>query len=388
MSPMQTFAVATSELATTLLIEQPLPVPAEGELLLKVDRFAFTANNITYAETGDSIGYWRFFPAPQERPQGGAASSPPPEGGLDARGGPAVRGGWGVVPVWGFADVLASRHEAFAPGERVYGFWPMATHSTLAPQRVGPAGFMDASAHRTALPPAYNRYQRCAGDTGYRPEWEGWQALLRPMFLTSFLIDDFLADEGFFGARRVVLSSASAKTAFGLAHLLHRRGTVEVVGLTSPAHHAFVRGLGCYDRVLSYDELERLDPACPSVYVDFAGSAALRMRLHSFFGEALRFSSAVGLAHRDLQRREGELPGPKPIFFFAPDRLRQRAQDWGRDGIEPRVAERWQAFVQAAQGWLTLHEGAGPAAVEAVYRQTLDGRVPPHEGHLLSMHGR
>ena len=89
-------------------------------------RFAFTANNITYAETGHSIGYWRFFPAPE---------------------------GWGIVPVWGFADVLASRHEAFAPGERIYGFWPMATHATLAPQRVGPASFVDATPHRAALRP-------------------------------------------------------------------------------------------------------------------------------------------------------------------------------------------------------------------------------------------
>ncbi len=356
---MQTFAVATSDLAATRLIEQPPPAPADGELLLKVDRFAFTANNITYAETGDSIGYWRFYPATEE--------------------------GWGIVPVWGFADVLASRHEAFAPGECIYGFWPMSTHATLAPQRVGPASFVDGTAHRAALPPAYNLYQRCAGDTGYRREGEGWQALLRPMFITSFLIDDFLADEGFFGARQVVVSSASAKTAFGLVHLLHRRGGVEVVGLTSPANHAFVRGLGCYDRVLTYDEIDRLDPDCPTVYVDFAGSAALRLRLHSFFGDALRFSSAVGLSHRDLQRREGPLPGPKPIFFFAPDRLRKRAQDWGRDGIEPRVAEQWQGFVQAAQGWLTLHEGAGPAAVEAVYRQTLGGQVPPDQGHVLSM---
>ena len=358
MQQMQSFVVAPGDLASTRVIEQPIPSPNDGELLLKVDRFAFTANNITYGEIGDKLGYWRFFPAAE---------------------------GWGHIPVWGFADVLASRHEAFAAGERLYGFLPMATHLRLAPQRVGPGSFVDGSAHRAELPPAYNLYQRCAGDPGYRRELEDWQALLRPMFITSFLIDDFLADEDFFGAQRVLLSSASSKTAFGLAHLLHQRSGIEVTGLTSPANHAFVRGLGCYDRVLVYDELDRLDAATPTVYVDFAGSAGLRQQVHGHLGSQLRFSSSVGLSHRDLQPRDAPLPGPKPIFFFAPDRLRKRAQDWGRDGIEPRVAEQWQGFVKAAQGWLTLQRGVGPAAVEAVYTQTLNGRVPPEAGHVLTM---
>ena len=358
MEQMLSFAVAPGDLASTRVIEQPVPSPGEGELLLKVDRFALTANNITYAEIGDQLGYWRFYPAPE---------------------------GWGHVPVWGFAEVLASRHEAFAPGERIYGFLPMATHVRLTPQRVSAGSFIDASPHREGLPPAYNLYLRCAADPSHRPELEDWQALLRPMFITSFLIDDFLADESFFGARQVLLSSASSKTAFGLAHLLHQRSGIEVTGLTSPSNHAFVRGLGCYDRVLVYDELDRLDPATPTVYVDFAGSAALRQRVHAHFGDQLCFSSAVGLSHRDMARKEAPLPGPKPIFFFAPDRLRKRAQDWGRDGIEPRVAAQWQGFVQAAQGWLSLHHGAGPEAVRAVYTQALNGQVPPEAGHLLTM---
>ena len=33
-----------------------------GQVLFRVDRFAFTANNISYALAGDMLGYWRFFP--------------------------------------------------------------------------------------------------------------------------------------------------------------------------------------------------------------------------------------------------------------------------------------------------------------------------------------
>jgi len=44
---------------TDMHIESEL---AENELILKIDKFALTANNITYGMAGDSLGYWRFFP--------------------------------------------------------------------------------------------------------------------------------------------------------------------------------------------------------------------------------------------------------------------------------------------------------------------------------------
>ncbi|NRA84799.1 MAG: DUF2855 family protein [Gammaproteobacteria bacterium] len=31
--------------------------------VFEVDKFALTANNITYGMTGDTLGYWLFFPA-------------------------------------------------------------------------------------------------------------------------------------------------------------------------------------------------------------------------------------------------------------------------------------------------------------------------------------
>src|SRR3546814_168499 len=159
------------------------------------------------------------------------------------------------------------------------------------------------------------------------PDREGLQALLRPLFITAFLIDDFLADEDFFGAGQVILSSASSKTAFGLAWLLRRRGKTEVIGLTSAGNRAFVEGLGCYDRVLLYDDIAKLDATKPAVYVDFAGSAALRTTIHQHFGEALKYSCAVGLSHREMNPPGKGLPGPKPVFFFAPDRIKKRTQD-------------------------------------------------------------
>jgi hypothetical protein len=329
-----------------------------GQLLVKVDSFAITANNITYAELGDRMSYWGFFPAPDS--------------------------GWGIIPVWGFADVIASRHDTIAVDERLYGYFPMATHLVMQPTRLTDSNFIEGAPHRAGLPPAYNSYLRITTDPAFADPFEPYQALLRPLFVTSFLIDDFLADEHFFGAGTVVLSSASSKTAFGLAHLLHRHRNVTVIGLTSPGNRGFVERLGCYDRVVTYDRIAA-QPLEDAVYVDFAGSADIRRAIHEHYGERLKYSCAVGLSHREMNPPGKGLPGPKPLFFFAPDRIVKRGKDWGRGGLETRLNAAWTDFVPVLQGWITVIRGTGRAAVEAAYRATLAGQVRPDEGHILSL---
>jgi hypothetical protein len=352
------FLVARDDLQRCRLETAPIAPLEDGELLLRVDRYSFTANNVTYAETGKVLRYWQFYPAPE---------------------------GWGIIPVWGFADVVESRHPAIAPGERVFGYLPMSTHVRLRPDRVDAQAFVDATPHRRELAAAYNSYQRCAGDPSYDAAREDLQSLFRGLFSTGFLIDDFLADREFFSAGAVVLSSASSKTALSLAHQLCRRdGDVAAIGLTSPANRDFVTGLGIYDRVVTYDRLGEL-PSEPSVFVDFAGSGKVRTAIHEHFADNLRYSMAVGMSHRDLHPPGKGLPGPKPSFFFAPERRAQRLVDWGRDGFAQRFGDDWRIFLTSVERWLTVTRGTGPAAVEAVYRATLDGKVSPADGHILSM---
>lgn len=354
-----TFLVRRDNLSECRFDEGGAPPDLEsGDVLLKVDKFAFTANNITYAETGYQLGYWKFFAAPE---------------------------GWGVVPVWGFADVVASRYDLIAPGERLYGYLPMASHMVLRPDRIRDGNLMDATPHRQELPAAYNHYLR-VGHRDYDPGHEDLQALLRPLFVTSFLIEDFLADNGFFGADTVLIASASSKTAMALAHLLHakHRGRVRVIGLTSASNAAFVNGLGCYDQTIPYEAVATL-PQRPTVLVDMAGSGAVRRAVHTHLGDNLTYSCAVGLSHRDMTPGGKDLPGVRPKFFFAPDRMKKRNEDWGRGGIDARVAEAWSGFVPKARDWLVVSHGRGKDAVEAVYRQTLDGKVAPDQAHMLSL---
>jgi hypothetical protein len=358
------FIVARQDLHDCKFIETRLPdanaLPAET-LLVEVERFAFTANNITYATLGDQLKYWQLFPAPE---------------------------GFGMIPVWGFGRVIASRHPSIEIGERLFGYFPMATHLVIEAADVRKQGLRDASAHRQGVAPVYNAYARVSGESAFDGRNGDYQALLRPLFMLSFLVDDFLAENAFFGARTMLLSSASSKTAFGLAHLLHaRHPAIRVVGLTSAANAGFVGSLGCYHDVVLYDEIESLPSDSPAAFVDMAGNSALRARLHHHFGDAVKYSGQIGLTHRSLSPNERELPGAKPSWFFAPDQIRKRAKEWGPGGIDQRFGAAWAGFAPTLPQRLSVVEGKGPAAVKQVYLDTLSGRIPPAQGHILSLLG-
>ncbi len=356
------FVVARDDLRLCKFIETRIPAVAElpeESLLIKVDRFAFTANNITYALLGDQLKYWQLFPAPD---------------------------GFGNIPVWGFGDVIASSHPDVEAGERLFGYFPMATHLVIEASQVSGSGLRDGAAHRQGVAQVYNSYAKIGGDPAFVGQRGDYQALLRPLFMLSFLVDDYLAEEHFFGARNVILSSASSKTAFGLAHLLHTsRKPIRVIGLTSSANVAFVESLGCYDQVFTYDDISSLGSGEPVALVDMAGNGDLRARLHRHFGNQLKYSGRIGLTHHSDLVDEADLPGAKPKWFFAPDQIRKRAKDWGRGGVDQRFSAAWSGLVPKLQRWLTVTESRGQVALEQIYLDTLNGRVPPDQGHILSL---
>ena len=337
--------------------------PEVGEVLLRVDRFAFTANNVTYAMFGDAMHYWQFFPATD----------------------PA----WGVIPVWGFATVMASAVAGIAVGERFYGYLPTATHLIVQPDRVNAGGFVDGADHRANLPAVYNQYLRCSADPGYHPKREAEQMILRPLFFTSFLIDDFLDDNAFFGAERVILSSASSKTAYGTAFCLSQRKDLEVVGLTSSKNLDFVRGLGCYHQVLTYDEIDALSPTISSVYVDFSGNVDVRRALHTHLNEGLKYSASIGGTDWQHLGKVGELPGPRPTLFFAPSQIKKRSTEWGAPVLMGKLAAAWQLFMvpvtRPDQPWLRVVHAKGAEASLAAMTEVIAGKAKPEEGHVLSL---
>lgn len=340
-----------------------LDAPAPGTAILRIDQFALTANNVTYAVAPDELGYWNFFPVTEE--------------------------GWGQVPVWGFADVVASAHPEVPEGRRVYGYVPMATHLSITPGKMTSHAMMDVVAHRQPMSPIYNQYSFVDTDPFYSAELEGMISLFRPLFTTSFLLDDFHRRDDAFGARQVVLSSASSKTAMGLAALLsaNRIDGVDVIGLTSTGNKVFTESLGIYDQVLTYDAVEDI-PRHPTAFVDMAGDGDLLRRVHAHFNDVLMNSCRVGLTHWQTTSNwvDGLKGGPKPAFFFAPSYAQERLQEWGGAGFQERLGAAWQMVMGQAGGWIDIAHGYGPEAVQQIFQYLLDNKVPPKSGNILSMH--
>jgi len=355
---MSDFLVKRDDLRECRVAESAVPAPAPGQALLRVDSFGLTANNVTYAVMGEAMSYWDFFPADDD---------------------------WGRVPMWGFAEVERSEAEGVEAGTRVYGYLPPSSRLLVTPVSIDPAGFVDGSPHRAALPSAYHRYLTTVADPFHRPDTEAIQMLLRPLFFTSFLIDDQLDDEGLAGRGPILVSSASSKTAIAAAFLLAQRDGVELVGLTSPHSAEFVAGLGIYGSVVTYDAIDSLERG-PATYVDVAGDAEVRQAVHSHFGDELAHSMAVGVTHwEEFGGGAGELPGPTPSFFFAPDRVVKRSQDWGRAALEQRVADAWHPFCEWTGGWLRTIPGEGFEGVREAYLDVLEGRVAPNSAHVITL---
>jgi hypothetical protein len=361
----QTFLVQRSDLTQTRVEPFDAGTPlAPGQVRLRIESFALTANNITYAVFGESMRYWHFFPAAE---------------------------GWGCIPVWGYAVVEASDCDAVVTGERVYGYWPMASHAVVLPASINAQGFTDGSAHRADLPAVYNRYQRVDKASAQR---EGEYAVLRPLFATAWLIADFMQEAGDFGARSMLLSSASSKTAYATAFCLKRRGgaSTRIVGATSPARHEWTSKLGVFDDVIAYDALASLPANEPTIYIDFAGDAAFRRAVHEHWRDQLAYSCSVGGTHHAALGSGGGLPGPKPQLFFAPTQMQKRGapqpQGLGRAGMLAQIDAAWDEFIARATTsttpWLTIDQRRGADAMHAAYLDTLHGRADASRGLMLS----
>ncbi len=350
-----TFAVARDDLARTTVADSPPPDVVDGQALLRVDRVGLTANNVTYAVLGDAMRYWQFFP-------------PEPRG---------LNPDWGLPPVWGFAEVTASTVAGVETGQRVYGYLPPAGHLVVRPQRVDANGFRDATEHRADLPSPYNAYRLTTGDPAYRADQEDLLILFRPLFFTSFMLADRFIDNAFFGASSLVLSSASSKTAYAAAFELRGHGP-ELVGLTSPGNVAFTESLGCYDRVVSYDDIGTL-ATVSTAHLDLSGAPAVRAALRRHLGDHLVRDVAVGLTN---QIPNADAAGE---VFFAPVQMRKRATDWGRDGLDQRFSTAWKRFADTVGDWVDIRVTHGPHALRDAWTEVQAGRTPPRVGHVIQL---
>ena len=355
---MNQFEVNRQQLDAYRVSDHEASALAEGEVRVAIDFFAFTANNMTYAAAGDMLGYWQFFPVPGDD-------------------------GYGVIPVWGFANVVESRSEGVAVGERLYGYFPPASELVMLPVNVEDRSLFDGAAHRQSLPPLYNRYQRVR--VGGDPTAERLQALLGPLYNTGYCLWDQLKENSYYGAEQILILSASSKTSIGLAIALDNdEAAPKVIGMTSGGNADFVTNLGYYDETATYDGVNDLN-AVPTTIVDMAGNAATATAITEHLGDNLKRYISVGLTHWDQAQAGLGGDDERKEFFFAPTYMLERAKELA-PGEFPRRAQSFVMEAAAKSGsWLKLDEVSGVTALSERYADICAGRMNPTEGLICKL---
>jgi hypothetical protein len=359
MTQISTLEVRKDDIPRTRISEREAPPLRDGEILARIDRFALTANNITYGIVGEKIGYWKFFPA---------------------------ENGWGVIPVWGFADVVQSNHNDLKTGDRLYGYFPMGTHLVMAPDKVKPERVFDGAAHRGGLPLVYNSYARTKAEAHYDPAMDDERMLLFPLYATSFCLYDFLVDNKWFGASQIVVISASSKTAIGLAMALAEDASApDTVALTSSGNVGTVSKLRLYASVHAYDDIASIDASIPTTIVDMSGSGKVLSELHGHLGENMRYCAIVGVTHYNDNEMGPNFIRERSAMFFAPGHIQKRASDWGPGVFEKKAFVFWRDAAIKSRAWLKFDHVLGLKGLETAYSKVLSGESSPDRGVIVEM---
>lgn len=348
-------------------LDSDLPALSNGEIEVKVNKFALTANNITYATLGlsfgkwtDMPGYWAFFPS------------------SDANK--------GQLPIWGFAEVVRSLHPSINVGEELYGFFPMASHLIMRPGAVKDASLVDMMSHREKLAPVYNQYNRVSGMTDIKEDEKDLWPVFRPLLVTGYMICDQFEENGFYGAEAIIITSASSKTSMMTANCFRGfKNVPKLIALTSEGNHKFVEKSGLYDDVITYGNISDLPTDNSTALIDMAGNGAVINQIHEHFKDQLTFSLLVGISHWDSDRPAKNLPGPAITPFFAPGRIKQRSGEWGGDGLRDRLAVAWDRFASLAPDLTIVEIGKGAEAAKAAYDQLIVGNVNPEISILIAL---
>ena len=365
---MNQFQTLKSDLTQSRIIDIDSPAIDNGEIAVRIESYAFTANNVTYGVAGDTIGYWKFFPA-----------------GLDEKN------EWGCIPMWGFAEITHSKIEGLNLGERLFGYFPAADSLILSPIKVSDQSFSDGKEHRKELPPVYNNYVRLAGDQNYDSAMDEVRALLFPLHITAFCLCDSLAEDSYLGASQIIIVSASSKTAIGLAQgLAGTDNPPKIVGLTSAGNAKFVESLGCYDEVISYDELSTVDYSAASVMVDMAGNREILGTLHGELGDNMLKCLTVGMTHWDNETTAEDALGQAMLrdrteFFFAPAHIQKRIGDWGHDGYAEKTNSFMTARALQSKDWMQVKEISGLENFTSTYEEVVAGKINPNEGIIVNL---
>lgn len=338
--------------------------------------------------------------------------------------------------MWGFATVALSSHPEIKVGERVFGYLGMSRYLLLpVEERVNKYNFyvprphLPEGEHQFQWPDLladsvsdrrpYNQMTRCGSDPLYSSTKEDEIMVYRPLFWTSFWCEDWLHSTGVpKSATNILISSASAKTAYCLAFVFGLRrtngkvalpsgtswsrsgdesvGKPRIVGLTSKKNLKFTKSLGLYDEVLTYDDVDQLAANANAkwVYVDVAGNGPLNRKISSVLHS--RIIKGVSLGMTDPS---GKISSPNdkdtPLeMFFMVEWLSVRRTQLSTREIANMQWGAWDALMRSCHAWLRIERVWWTGAkswmdetkgVVEIYDECVRGEIGPDRGLVMSM---
>ncbi|KAF9069330.1 hypothetical protein BDP27DRAFT_1265111 [Rhodocollybia butyracea] len=405
-----------SVLAVSSILTEQLQ---RNHIVVKVDRFGWSANNVTYQALGrhPHFRYYDFHPAPA------APSTSTSE--------PVSPQTHGVVPVWGFGTVVSSAHPKVIVGERLYGYFAPARYLVLpiAEKDVNKYSIYVPRSHLPADRRVYNQILRCSTDPLYSPETEDLAMLYRPLFWTSYWCEDWLARSQYrSGCEYILISSASSKTAFCLAYCVRKRVAsginIVIIGLTSKGNMEFTKKLGLYHEVYDYDSFlstpGNVVLRCRWIYIDVAGNQALNTRIYTHFASPYTIPTLVAAVslgmtnlapgaanvkeiewstNTDLKAANTQSQSPQnssvsslgfwPVAeqFFLPEWLAVRRLQLSPTQIADMQKGAWEALMRDCIAWVEIEHVWGGERVKRAYEALIGNPrgVSPDKGLIWSM---
>ncbi len=73
-------------------------------------------------------------------------------------------------------------------GERLFGYFPTASHLKIVPEKISDTHLSDGAPHRVEMAKVYDAYTRVRAEPGYDPDMEDECMLLFPLYVTSYYL--------------------------------------------------------------------------------------------------------------------------------------------------------------------------------------------------------
>jgi hypothetical protein len=245
--------------------------------------------------------------------------------------------------------------------------------------------------------------------------------LYRPLFWTSYWCEDWLYSSRYrTGASVVLISSASAKTAFCLAYLIGKRlnrGEISektrIIGLTSPRNVTFTKRLGLYHEVFGYDMFTSVPsfqagPERRWIYIDVAGNIELNEKIFAHFASPYtpKLAACITLGLTNVSPLSADISKkwakntftmseaaqdmtspswPRVEYFFMPEWLEIRRLQIPIQEVFRRQNKAWKEVMKDCTGWVQLQQVKGSAAVKRAYVKSIKEGLGPEKGFIWSL---